>query len=80
MHHWCLFKALGQPRDLKFAMEGKLTSRKPTRPLQGGQSQVSVPQVPLHGHGDALETLSLVVRENLAMKKAMYHQIAREVP
>ena len=26
------------------------------RPLKGGQDQVGVPQVPLYGHGDALET------------------------
>ena len=25
-------------------------------PLKGGQDQVGVPQVPLFGHGDALET------------------------
>ena len=26
------------------------------RPVKGGQDQVGVPQVPLQGHGDALET------------------------
>ena len=35
-----------------------------TRPLHGSQDQVSVPQVPLQGHKDALETKNLVDREN----------------
>ena len=30
-----------------------------TGPLQGGQDQASVPQVPLLGHGDAIETPSI---------------------
>ena len=28
----------------------------PKKPLKGGQDQVGVPQVPLLGHGDAIET------------------------
>ena len=35
-----------------------------TGPLQGGQDQVSVLQVPLLGHGGAIETLNLVCRYN----------------
>ena len=36
-----------------------------TRPFQDGQDQVSVPQVPLLGHGDAIETLNLGGRDKI---------------
>ena len=35
-----------------------------TEPLQDGQDQVSVPQVPLLDHGDAIETLNFICRDN----------------
>ena len=35
-----------------------------TRPLKGGQDQVSDPQVPLQGHEDTPEACYLVGREN----------------
>ena len=42
-----------------------IANNKVTRPLQDGQDQVSVPQVPLLGHGDAIETLNLGCRNNI---------------
>ena len=36
-----------------------IANKKVTRPLQDGQDQVGVPQVPLLGHKDAIGTLNL---------------------
>ena len=42
-----------------------ITNNKVTRPFQDGQDQVSVPQVPLLGHGDEIETLNLGCRDKI---------------
>ena len=38
-----------------------------SEPCQGGQDQVGVPQVPLLGHGEALETWNFVCRMQLSI-------------